>query len=63
MSAQTLYAMNLKEEFIEWLEGDEDVAELLMDKIGDFMEQKATILNEDSKYDIGLQILANVGVR
>ena len=63
MSSQTLYAMNLKKEFVDWIEGDEDVTELLMDKLHIFMEEKATILNEDAKFDIGLQILSNLGVR
>ena len=53
----------LRQGFAEWLEGDDDVSQLLMDKLGEYMELNAKFLDEDSKYDIGLEVLSDIGVR
>lgn len=63
MSAKTVLAMALKDEFVEFVEGDEDLQSILMDKLSVFMDEKAPFVDEDTRFDIALQILSNLTIR
>ena len=63
MNARKELVADLRDEFVEWLEGDDDVSELLMDKIGAFLEDKATYLSEDGRFDIGMEMLSDLAIR
>lgn len=53
----------LRTGFAEWLEGDDDVSQLLMDKLGEYMELNAKFLDEDASYDVALEVLSDIGIR
>ena len=53
----------LRTGFSEWLEGDDDVSQLLMDKLGEYMELNAKFLDEDASYDVALEVLSDIGIR
>ena len=62
-NTRTTLAEGLSADFAEWIEGDEDVLELLQDKLMTFMEQKAAYLSEDGRYDLGMEVLSNLAIR
>ena len=62
-STRRTLAENLAHDFAEWIEGDEDVLELLQDKLMSFFEQKAQYLSDDGRYEIGMEVLSNLAIR
>ena len=60
---RTILASGLREDFVEFLEGDDDVASLLMDKLSVFCDEKLQGCDEEMRYDVALQILSSVGIR
>ena len=60
---RTVLVYALKQEFIEWMDCDGDLQEMLMDKISEFMSTKVDYLTEDAQYDYGLELLNNLSLR
>ena len=60
---RSVLTYSLRQGFAEWLEGDSDVSELLMDKLAEYMELNAAFLDEDARYDIGLEVISDIGIR
>ena len=60
---RSVLTYSIRQGFAEWLEGDSDVSELLMDKLAEYMELNANFLDEDASYDIGLEVLSSLSIR
>ena len=60
---RTILAEGLRDGFVEFLEGDEDVMNLLMDKLAPYLDDKIPFVDEDVRFDIGLQILSTLSIR
>ena len=58
-----LLAKTYASDFVEYCEGDPRLMEVLMDMCADFMEERLPIVNEDSKFDVGLALLNRVGLK
>ena len=59
----TLLADGLKDSFVEYLEGDSDILDLLLDKLAPWLDEKLPWVDEETRYDIGLQIINQVTIR
>ena len=62
-SPKSILAEGLREDFVEFIEGDEDIQSILMDKLSVFMDKKCDFVDEDSRYDIALEILMGLSIR
>ena len=60
---RSVLTYSLRQGFAEWLEGDSDVSELLMDKLAEYMELNASFIEEEAAYDIGLEVLSDLSIR
>ena len=58
-----LLAKTYASDFVEYCEGDPRVMEVLMDICADFMDDKLSIVNEESKFDVGLALMNRVGLK
>ena len=56
--ARSLFVIT--ESFVEFVEGDMKLCEVMMDLAGDFIEQHIPITDEDSKYDLALMMMERV---
>tara|TARA_B100001063_G_scaffold236758_1_gene256900 strand:+ start:836 stop:1033 length:198 start_codon:yes stop_codon:yes gene_type:complete len=59
----TILADGLRDGFVEFLEGDDDILEILMDKLAPFLDEKIPFVDEETRYDIGLQIVSHLSIR
>ena len=59
----TLLADGLRDNFVEYLEGDSDILDLLLDKLAPWLDEKLPFVDEETRYDIGLQIINQVAIR
>ena len=60
---RTILAEGLRADFIEFVEGDDDICSVLMDKLSVFCDEKLQGCDEELRYDVALQILSSVGIR
>ena len=59
----TILADGLRDGFVEFLEGDDDILSILMDKLAPYLDEKIPFVNEETRYDIGLQIVSSLSIR
>ena len=60
---RTVLADGLRSDFIEFIEGDEDIMTVVMDKLAVFCDDKLDGCDEEFRYDVALQILSSVAIR
>ena len=61
--AVDLLAKTYVDQFVEYTEGDPRVMDTLMEICSDFMDDVLPIVNEESKFDVGLALLQRVYLR
>ena len=55
-----LLAKTYAEEFVEYMEGDPRMQQALMEVCSDFMDDMLPIVNDESKFDVGLGLINRV---
>ena len=56
-------AEGYKEEFAEFVAGDERFHDLLMDVCAEFIDNEIPIVNEDDKWDLAMEMILRVTTR
>ena len=61
--ALRLLADGLTQDFVEYLETSDEFAELLHQKVIDFITETVPFTNEEAQYDLGFLLMDRVGLR
>ena len=56
-------AGTMTQEFIEFLEGNEELTDLMMDLAAQFVETKAGFISEDYQLDVATALLMRTAIR